>query len=92
MSLEGFRTQVDALDWEKSQLEAEVRNLSEFKHVEASVLERDRGFKAEIEELSKRVKEIPELEVKLNEALQETEQLKVQLNELRAKQREGEMQ
>ena len=56
-----------------------------------SIRERKR-FKAEIEELSKRVEEIPELEVNLHEALQETEQLKVQLNELRAKQREGEMQ
>ena len=92
MSLEGFRTQVDALAWEKSQLEADLHNLSEFEHLEASVLERERRFKVEIEELSKRAEEIPELEVKLHEALQETEKLKVKLNELRKKQREGEMQ
>ena len=53
-----------------------------------SIRER-RGFKAEIEELSRRVEEISELEVNLHETLQETEQLEVQLNELRAKQREG---
>ena len=43
--------------------------------MEVSVLERERRFKAEIEELSKRVKEIPGLKAKI----QETEQLKVQL-------------
>ena len=47
-----------------------------------------REFQVEIEELSKRVEEIPELEVKLHEALQGKEQVKVQLNELRAKQTE----
>ena len=43
--------------------------------MEVSVLERAREFKAEIEELSKRVKEIPGLKAKI----QETEQLMVQL-------------
>ena len=93
MSLEGLRTQIDALNWEKRQLETELRKLRESKHVEAAVIEREREFQVEIEELSKRVTEIPELEVKLHEALQEKEQLKVQLNEVRAKQtEEGEQQ
>ena len=61
--------------------------------MEASVLERERDSKLKLKScLYKRVEEIPELEVNLHEALQETEQLKVQMNELRAKQREGEMQ
>ena len=93
MSLEGLRTQIDALNWEKSQLETESRKLREYKHVEAAVIEREREFQVGIEELSKRVKEIPGLEVKLHEALQEKKQLKVQLIKLRAKQTEkGEQQ
>ena len=93
MPLEGLRTQIDALNLEKSQLETELWKLRESKHVEAAVIEREREFQVEIEVLSKRVEEIPELEVKLHEALQEKEQLKVQLDKVRAKQtEEGEQQ
>ena len=56
MSLEGLRTQVDALDWEKSQLEAESCNLSEFEHVEVSVLERERDSKLKLKSCLKEPK------------------------------------
>ena len=75
MAMEGLRTQVDALVWEKTQLETELRKLREAKPEEAAMLQQAREFRLEIEELTRRVEELPRLEMELNGALQKVAQL-----------------
>ena len=76
MAMEGLRTQIEALTWEKGQLETQLRKLKDAKPDEAAAIERERELQQEVQELTKKVEELPGLEMELNEALQKIGRLK----------------
>ena len=75
MAMEGLRTQIEALTWEKGQLETQLRKLKDAKPDEAAAIERERELQKEVQELTKKVEELPGLEMELNEALQKVGRL-----------------
>ena len=89
MALEGLRTQIDALQWEKEALKIENRKLKEKNPDRAIELEQMSQYPqeleasvVEIETLPGQLKMIPTLEAQLGQSMQEVESLKRQLEAL----------
>ena len=84
MALEALRTQIDALKWDKCQLEAENRKLKAAHPDQATLVELEAELirsKEETAHLTERLGEVPKLEQQLTEALQQMDEFRRQTEE-----------